>query len=77
MLRFVVPALGFPSARSRYRREERAAGSSKYPLAEMIRLSLDSLTGFSTAPLRLATWFGARRRPGARSACSSTRWSPS
>ena len=55
---FVVPALGFPSGEVRYRREVRAAGSSKYPLARMIRLSVDSLTGFSTAPLRLATWFG-------------------
>ncbi len=58
VLRFVVPALGFPSGEVRYRREVRAAGSSKYPLARMIRLSVDSLTGFSTAPLRLATWFG-------------------
>ena len=58
VLRFVVPALGFPSAEVHYRRELRAAGSSKYPLARMIRLSVDSLTGFSTAPLRLATWFG-------------------
>jgi dolichol-phosphate mannosyltransferase len=58
VLRFVVPALGFPSGEVHYRREVRAAGSSKYPLARMIRLSVDSLTGFSTAPLRLATWFG-------------------
>jgi dolichol-phosphate mannosyltransferase len=58
VLRFVVPALGFPSASVFYRREERAAGRSKYPLATMIRLSLDSVTGFSTAPLRAATWLG-------------------
>jgi dolichol-phosphate mannosyltransferase len=58
VLRFVVPALGFPSASVNYRRDERAAGKSKYPLAKMIRLSLDSVTGFSTAPLRAATWLG-------------------
>lgn len=58
VLRLVVPALGFPSTTVGYRREERAAGTSKYPLAKMIRLSLDSITGFSSAPLRLATWFG-------------------
>lgn len=58
VLRLVVPALGFPAARVGYRREERAAGSTKYPLSRMIRLSVDSLTGFSIAPLRLATWFG-------------------
>jgi dolichol-phosphate mannosyltransferase len=58
VLRFVVPELGFPSASVTYRRDERAAGKSKYPLAKMIRLSLDSVTGFSTAPLRAATWLG-------------------
>lgn len=58
VLRLVVPALGFPSATVGYTRDERAAGSSKYPLSKMIRLSLDSITGFSSAPLKLATWFG-------------------
>ena len=58
VLRLVVPALGFPSTEVPYRREARAAGSTKYPLSRMLRLTVDSLTGFSTAPLRLATWFG-------------------
>lgn len=58
VLRLVIPSLGFPSASVGYRREARAAGGSKYPLGKMIRLSVDSLTGFSLAPLRLATWFG-------------------
>lgn len=58
VLRLVVPSLGFPSAAVGYRREARAAGRSKYPLSKMIRLSVDSLTGFSLAPLRLATWIG-------------------
>ncbi|WP_040385112.1 glycosyltransferase family 2 protein [Demetria terragena] len=58
VLRLVIPSLGFPSAEVHYRRDERAAGVSKYPLSKMIRLTLDSLTGFSQAPLRLATWFG-------------------
>lgn len=58
VLRFVVPALNFPSAQVDYRREERAAGSSKYPFAKMLKLSLDSVTGFSLAPLRLATFLG-------------------
>ena len=58
VLRFVVPALGFPSASVRYTREARAAGRSKYPLGTMIRLSVDSVTGFSIAPLRFATWLG-------------------
>lgn len=58
VLRFVVPALGFPSASVSYRRAERAAGRSKYPLTTMLRLSIDSMTGFSIAPLRAATWLG-------------------
>jgi dolichol-phosphate mannosyltransferase len=58
VLRFIVPALGFPSDTVEYKRDERAAGTSKYPLIKMIRLSLDSLTGFSTAPLRMATFAG-------------------
>ncbi|GGN02913.1 glucosyl transferase [Terrabacter tumescens] len=58
VLRFIVPALNFPSDTVHYKREERAAGDSKYPLLKMIKLSLDSLTGFSTAPLRLATFAG-------------------
>ncbi len=58
VLRFVVPALGFPSATVTYRREERAAGTSKYPFVKMLKLSVDSVTGFSLFPLRLATYFG-------------------
>ena len=58
VLRLVVPALGFPSAVVEYRRDERAAGESKYSLAHMVRLSLDSNTSFSIMPLRMATWFG-------------------
>ncbi|AXH94956.1 glycosyltransferase family 2 protein [Ornithinimicrobium avium] len=58
VLRLVVPALGFPSATVGYARAARAAGRSKYPLSRMVRLTVDSVTGFSLAPLRLATWFG-------------------
>jgi dolichol-phosphate mannosyltransferase len=58
VLRLVVPALGFPSASVGYVRAPRAAGRSKYPLGKMIRLSVDSVTGFSIAPLRFATWLG-------------------
>jgi glycosyltransferase involved in cell wall biosynthesis len=58
VLRFVVPALGFPSTSVAYRREERAAGTSKYPFLTMLKLSVDSVTGFSLFPLRLATYLG-------------------
>ncbi|GID28839.1 glycosyltransferase family 2 protein [Paractinoplanes brasiliensis] len=56
--RLLVPWLGLPSGEVPYARERRAAGRSKYPLGKMIRLALDSVTGFSAAPLRVATWLG-------------------
>ncbi|MFY1672457.1 glycosyltransferase family 2 protein [Plantactinospora sp. WMMB334] len=59
VLRLVVPWLGFPSGEVSYVREPRAAGTSKYPLSRMFRLATDSITSFSAAPLRVATWLGA------------------
>jgi polyisoprenyl-phosphate glycosyltransferase len=58
VFRLVIPWLGFPSAEVKYVRAERAAGSTKYTLSKMFRLAFDSLTAFSAAPLRLATWLG-------------------
>ena len=58
VFRLVIPWLGFPSAEVRYVRAERAAGSTKYNLSNMPRLAYDSVTAFSAAPLRLATWLG-------------------
>ncbi|WP_433307030.1 glycosyltransferase family 2 protein [Actinoplanes sp. CA-030573] len=56
--RLLVPWLGLPSGEVTYVRERRAAGRSKYPIARMVRLAVDSITGFSAAPLRVATWLG-------------------
>ncbi|WP_190150772.1 glycosyltransferase family 2 protein [Streptomyces humidus] len=56
--RLLVPWLGFPSGEVTYERAPRPAGQSKYPLGRMIRLAVDSVTGFSAAPLRIATWLG-------------------
>ncbi|WP_405068381.1 glycosyltransferase family 2 protein [Kribbella sp. NBC_01510] len=58
VFRLVIPWLGFPSAEVRYVRAERAAGTTKYSLSKMLRLAFDSVTAFSAAPLRLATWLG-------------------
>jgi dolichol-phosphate mannosyltransferase len=58
VIRFVVPALGFPSADVAYRRERRGGGRTKYGVGAMMQLSLDSITGVSTAPLRVATYVG-------------------
>lgn len=56
--RLLVPWLGFPSGEVTYVREKRAAGTSKYPLTKMIKLTADSIIGFTAAPLRAATWLG-------------------
>ncbi|MEU4288928.1 glycosyltransferase family 2 protein [Kribbella sp. NPDC026596] len=58
VFRLVIPWLGFPSAEVRYVRAERAAGTTKYNFTKMLRLAFDSVTAFSAAPLRLATWLG-------------------
>jgi glycosyltransferase involved in cell wall biosynthesis len=58
VFRLVIPWLGFPSAQVRYVRAERAAGTTKYNFSKMLRLAFDSVTAFSAAPLRLATWLG-------------------
>jgi hypothetical protein len=51
-------AVGFGGGGGPAARPPPAAGKTKYPLSRMLRLTVDSLTGFSVAPLRLATWFG-------------------
>ncbi|MET9270419.1 glycosyltransferase family 2 protein [Kribbella sp. NPDC003557] len=58
VFRLVIPWLGFPSTEVKYVRAERAAGSTKYSVSKMVRLAFDSVTAFSAAPLRLATWLG-------------------
>ncbi|MFG2873654.1 glycosyltransferase family 2 protein [Streptomyces sp. NPDC048337] len=57
--RLLIPWLGFPGGQVTYQREERAAGTTKYPLHKMVLLAWDSVTSFSSAPLRLATAIGA------------------
>ena len=56
--RLVIPWLGFPAAEHHYTRDNRVAGRSKYRLPDMWRLAFDSVTAFSAAPLRIATWAG-------------------
>ena len=56
--RLLVPWLGLPSATVEYRREPRAAGTTKYPLNRMMLLAADSIASFSVEPLRVATRLG-------------------
>ncbi|WP_308364918.1 MULTISPECIES: glycosyltransferase family 2 protein [unclassified Microbulbifer] len=57
-LRGMVRELGFESSQVEYRRRERTAGESKYPLRRMLSLAWRGITAFSTAPLRAITVLG-------------------
>jgi dolichol-phosphate mannosyltransferase len=57
-MRGMVAWIGFRQVPIAYERAERFAGKTKYPLSKMVRLALDAVTGFSIAPLRLASHIG-------------------
>ena len=57
-IRGMVAWIGFKQVPLAYDRKERFAGETKYPLSKMLRFALDALTGFSSAPLKLASHVG-------------------
>jgi len=57
-IRGMVAWIGFRQIAFAYDRQERFAGETKYPLRKMIRFAFDALTGFSSAPLKLASLAG-------------------
>lgn len=57
-LRGLVPLVGFKSTSVEYKREQRLAGKSKYPLRRMLALAGDGITSLSVKPLRLIMSFG-------------------
>jgi dolichol-phosphate mannosyltransferase len=57
-IRGMVAWIGFKQVPFAYDRQERFAGETKYPLKKMMRFALDALTGFSSAPLKLASHAG-------------------
>jgi dolichol-phosphate mannosyltransferase len=54
----LITWLGFSQTELPYVKEARASGRSKWTFRKKVRLAVDSLLGFSTAPLRLATSLG-------------------
>jgi glycosyltransferase involved in cell wall biosynthesis len=50
--------VGFDRVAIPYHRDPRVAGSSKFSLWRLWNFALEGITSFSTAPLRLATYFG-------------------
>jgi len=57
-IRGMVAWIGFKQVPLAYDRKERFAGETKYPLSKMVRFAFDALTGFSSAPLKLASHAG-------------------
>jgi polyisoprenyl-phosphate glycosyltransferase len=49
---------GFKQIGVTYERAERAAGEVKYTFRKLLKLAMDGLFGFSSFPLRLATYMG-------------------
>jgi dolichol-phosphate mannosyltransferase len=55
-LRGIFGMLGFRHCIVQYDRDERFAGTTKYPLKKMLRFAVDGIMSFSTAPIKLLAW---------------------
>lgn len=64
-IRGMVSWIGLKQVPLRYERRPRFAGHSKYPFRRMLRFAFDAITGFSTVPLRLSTYFAVAAFVGA------------
>lgn len=57
-LRGQIAWTGFKSEAIPYERAPRGDGASGYTISKMFRLAWDAVTGFSSVPLKLVSWFG-------------------
>ncbi len=57
-IRGVIPTIGLKSSKVYYKRLEREAGETKYPVGKMISFAWNGVTTFSTSPMRFVLWFG-------------------
>ncbi len=57
-LRGIVPQVGYKTDIAYYERNERVAGTSKYPLKKMLSFAIDGITSCSIKPLRMITSIG-------------------
>ena len=57
-LRGLMPLVGFEYSYVSYKRHERIAGESHYPLSKMLGLAMDGITSLSIKPIRLITSLG-------------------
>lgn len=58
-LRGLVPLIGYNTTSVYYKRSERFAGESKYPLKKMLSFAFDGITSFSIRPITLIAALGA------------------
>lgn len=58
-LRGIVPLIGYKTTSVYYKRAERFAGESKYPLKKMLAFAWDGITSFSIKPINLISGMGA------------------
>ena len=58
-LRGLFSWVGFKQKAFEYKRNERIAGKTKYPLSKMFKLGIDGIIGFSTKPLKLVGGLGS------------------
>jgi polyisoprenyl-phosphate glycosyltransferase len=58
LLRAMTSWVGFRQVAVPYRRAERFAGTSKYPLRKMLVLAIDGIVSFSAVPLKVVTSVG-------------------
>ena len=57
-LRGIVPMIGYSTDMVYYKRGERFAGESKYPLGKMLSFAIEGITSLSTKPIRMITFLG-------------------
>ncbi|EJN93689.1 glycosyltransferase family 2 protein [Streptococcus ratti] len=57
-LRGMFPLVGFKSTSVYYKRFERLAGKSKYPISKMLNLAFEGITSLSVKPIRFVTFLG-------------------
>lgn len=57
-VRGMVSWVGFKQVALPYKRAERFAGKSKYPLTKMLRFAVDGILSFSTKPLQMSVALG-------------------
>jgi dolichol-phosphate mannosyltransferase len=57
-IRGMTSWVGFRQTGVEYVRQERYAGETHYPFRKMFKFALDAITGFSYAPLQVASYLG-------------------